>query len=81
MIHKVDANSGQQRFDRRTALKVAGGALLTANVAQTSLAAGGLQAPSLPDEEYTRHDALGLAELVAEFQRDLDVILTPTLGT
>lgn len=64
MLDRLDSPGHQRRFDRRTALKLAGGALLAATVGETRSAAETCQSAAVPFDEYAQHDAMGLAELV-----------------
>lgn len=64
MRDQYDAQECQGRFDRRTALKFTGGLLLTATTGEKGAAAGTSLCSPKPYEEYAKHDALGLAELV-----------------
>ena len=51
-------------LDRRAAMKVAGGLMMGSALGTACPAADGPVSSSLPFDEYSRHDGLGLAELV-----------------
>jgi len=51
-------------LERRAAIKLAGGLVVGAGLARTGAARDKPVSRALPFEEYSRHDALGLAELV-----------------